>query len=651
MISNRRARGFTFVEVLVALVIIAIGVAGLVSLQRMFIQSSTRATERTAAMEMAQAKIEELRFTTYADLAAGSDTESRDGKSYALAWTKTDQYLAAGNWVTASSPSAPDPLPSEPDAKAIAVTVSWTERAGASESLTLEAWFNSIAGRDGGLVVTVPSPQQRPSVTYNPGAAPEVIAIRLTDDDSAETYKVKETTKPTPQVQSVGDRLQVTFDTVTYDEASQTQRIEDFVTVSCACSFVGLGDEGKTPARLILEDQSLVLDPNGSVNTRKMVGEPADSNQPELCTLCCRDHHDNSEMYQAQNVYRQEKLDLREPSGNHRHFTNVNGVLTKADSLGDVYEESCRMRRVNGYYVTYPDWSIKAVNVMSSEYLVNSGSSGVYTDYVRDTIRALILDNDLPTPPTGRDIEVVPGAYQMIGRAIYLDAMTTEHENTVKTALQNGEDDWLSKVPFYEVNLTLLGEWDSSAPSVATVTSEPIETIVDPENNYYGTYSRGRLQTASGGTTTVGIEVGAGNASILGNGAIHVTDNGVTYTSSLDATVIAEDSDDVELYSITGEINCLFYKVRGKNASWEACKSNDFRDVTITSSNPNISCSISTIGNTNTTGYSCDGIRAGSSVSISFGSSEPNTTTFDPASFIEESISENVTQNTEMRIN
>lgn len=101
MIFNRKARGFTFVEVLVALVIIAIGVAGLVSLQRMFIQSSTRATERTAAMEMAQEKIEELRFTQYNALAAGTDTEQRQGKTFSLSWTSTDQYLVAGTWVTA----------------------------------------------------------------------------------------------------------------------------------------------------------------------------------------------------------------------------------------------------------------------------------------------------------------------------------------------------------------------------------------------------------------------------------------------------------------------------------------------------------------------------------------------------------------------
>lgn len=540
-------------------------------------------------------------------------------------------------------------MPSEPDAKAIAVTVSWIERAGDNESLTLEAWFNNVEGRDGGLVVTQPNPRQKPSVTYNPGAAPEVIAVRLTDDANAEQYQVKETTKPTPQVERRGDRLQVTFNTVTYDEATQTQRIEDFVTVSCACSFVGVGDTGRTPARLILEGGYLVLDPNGSQPTTKMVGTPADSNQPELCSLCCRDHHDSTEMYQSGNVYREESAFARLPSGDHRHFTNVNGSLVQA-GLGDVYEESCRMRRVDGYYVTYPDWDIKAVSAMSSQYLVNLATNANYTDYVRSVVRALVLGQALPAEPADRDIEVVPGAYQLIGRAIYLDKMTSSHLSAVQTAIQNGESNWLAKVPFYEVNLTLLGEWSSSNPGVATVTSEPIETIVDPENNYYGTYSRGRLQTVSGGTTLVDINVGGGNASILGNGAVHANDVGVNYSSALNATVVAQDTDNVELYSITGEINCLYNKVTGQTSTWEACKSNDFRDVVVNSSEPNVTCTLSTIGNTNTTGYSCDGIRAGTSLTISFGSTTPNTT-FDPSSFTVQAISSNVTQNTQMRIN
>ncbi|RUO61842.1 type IV pilus modification PilV family protein [Pseudidiomarina insulisalsae] len=647
MISIRKGRGFTFVEVLVALVIIAVGVAGLVSLQRMFLQSSTRASERTAAMEMAQDKIEELRFTRFSNLAAGTDTEQRADKTFNLSWDVVSQYLVGSGWVPAGSPSEPDPLPPEPDAKAVTITVAWTERGGGSETLAMEAWFNNIESRDGGLVVTQPGARAQPKVTYNPGAAPEVIALRLTDDANADAYQVKETTKPTPQVQKQGDKLQVTFNTVTYNEVSKTQRIEDFVTVNCSCRFDGPGTSGKTPARLILEGDRLVLDPYGSQPTQKMVGVSADTNQSELCSLCCRDHHDNYDMVESGNTYR--STELRTDTGNHHHFKNVNGALVTAGQ-GDVYEESCRMRRVDGYYVTYPDWDLKAVSIMSSEYLLNAATGASYRNYVRDVVHALVTGATIPAQPAGRDDEFIPGAYQLIGRGVYLDRMSTSHMAAVQAAIDSGRADWLSMVPFYEVNLTLLGNWSSQNTNVATVTNEEIQTIVDPENNYYGTYSRGRLQALNSGTTTIDFQVSAGNASILGNGAVHTDELGIEYTSDMDVTVVGQADDDVALYSVTGNINCLFWKQTGKTGSWEACKSSDFRDVTVTTSDLNVTCQIETIGNTNTVGYSCPGIRAGTSLTVYFASANPSTT-FTPASVSVSSISENVVAHTEMRIN
>lgn len=645
MISNRsKNRGFTFVEVLVALVIIAVGVAGLVSLQRMFIQSSTRAAERTAAMELAQEKIEELRFIEYANLATGTDTVVREGKTFSLDWTVADRYWSAGGWVTAADPNAPDPLPPEADTKLVTVSVAWTERAGDAESLDMEAWFSKIESRDGGLVVTQPNPRQQPSVTYNPGAAPEVIAVRLTEDDNAAAYQVKETTKPTPEVMRRGDKLQVSFDTVTYDEATQTQRIEDFVTVNCSCSFAGVGTTGKTPARLILEGDYLVLDPNGSQTTEKMVGIPADNDQPELCDICCRDHHDSSEMVNSGNVYRQENAFLRLPSGDHRHFTNVNGNLVQA-SLGDVYEESCRLRRVDGYYVLYPDWDIKALTVTSSDYLVNAATSSAYVDYVRNTVKALVLGQSLPDAPDDRDVEVIPGAYQMIARAIYLDRMTQSHYNTIVTAIQNGEQDWLSKVPFYEVNLTLLADWESSNPAVATVDNEEIQTIVDPENNYYGVYSRGLVITQSGGTTNVNATSAVGNASILNSEPVHPFEENRQFQSDLDVTVVAADNDDVELYAITGDINCTAFT---KNKGWQDCKNPDINGISITTSNNNVTCEVNKLGNNAT--YSCPGIRAGTSLSVTFLHSS-GTATYTPTSFSVSAISADVRQDTLLEIN
>lgn len=639
LMSNRRSRGFTFVELLVALVIIAVGVAGLVALQRTFIQSSSRAAERTAALEMAQQQLEILRFTPYADIAGGNDSLSRDGKDYAIAWTVAPFYFN-GSWLTSGEAGLPDPLPALPDAKAATISISWTARGGEAESLTMEAWLGRITSRDGGLVVTPPPPRSEPQVVYNPGAAPEVIAVRLTTDDDAQIYQIKETTRPTPTVQRRGDKLQVTFDTVTYDQATQTQRVEDFVTVNCNCRFTDIGDGGYTPNRLTLIDGRLTLDPNGGQQVRKRMGAPADADQPALCTQCCRDHHDNNDMVNAGTVYREEAIANRSVIGNHRHFkaapTFLEGLLYGdyvVAGPNDVYLESCRMRRIDGYYAMYPDWQFKALTATSADYLIDEAGAANYTEYVQAVVRALVLGESLPSPLADRDITVAPGSYQMIGRGVYLDTMAPEHLQAVRDAINNGEQDWLAKVPFYEVNLTLLAEWMASNDPVADITNEAIQTIVDPDLDYYGTYSRGRVSAKTSGSSLMTVMASQGNASVLGTPPIHPNENSML-SSALNVTVEAT-SGTTTLYYVTGEINCL--QINGS-----ACRSQQFRDVAVTTNNLNVSCSYSKQGNADTGSFACNGIPAGSNFDIFFTKAGFS---FNPSSIAVRNLQSNLDQN------
>ncbi|RUO78345.1 prepilin-type N-terminal cleavage/methylation domain-containing protein [Pseudidiomarina taiwanensis] len=180
-------RGFTFVELLVVLTIIAVGVAGMVTLQRTFIQSSMRAAERNVALEIAQAQLETLRFTPYDALAGGSAEVTRDDKTYNLTWTISARYFNTV-WLSPGDTGLPEPLPTQPDAKAASISVSWQERGGSEQRLTLDGWLGRVTMRDSGLVVTEPPPRNKPQVTYTPGAAPAVIGVKLTEDGAATTF-------------------------------------------------------------------------------------------------------------------------------------------------------------------------------------------------------------------------------------------------------------------------------------------------------------------------------------------------------------------------------------------------------------------------------------------------------------------------------
>ena len=92
--------------------------------------------------------------------------------------------------------------------------------------------------------------------------------------------------------------------------------------------------------------------------------------------------------------------------------------------------------------------------------------------------------------------------------------MTSSHLATVQAKLAANDPLWQQIVPFYDINLTLLASWHSDNPVIATVTSETMETVINPVNHYYSTYSRGRVTGILDGVTNINVGSYAGNAGI-----------------------------------------------------------------------------------------------------------------------------------------
>jgi type IV pilus assembly protein PilV len=82
-------RGFTLLEVLITLFIVAIGVLGLVGMQVTGIRGNAYSIEMTQAAVMGQEKIEELKNLDYGAMAGGNDTVTQAGVDYARIWTVT----------------------------------------------------------------------------------------------------------------------------------------------------------------------------------------------------------------------------------------------------------------------------------------------------------------------------------------------------------------------------------------------------------------------------------------------------------------------------------------------------------------------------------------------------------------------------------
>jgi type IV pilus modification protein PilV len=118
------ARGFTLLEVLVALVVLATGLLALAKFQGTLMQDNALSKQRTEATMYAQQKIEMLRsyslMTTYNTMATGSDTVTGTSATFARSWSIT-----------------PHTSTSAPQYTTVAVSMVWTDNGGTRQTYTL----------------------------------------------------------------------------------------------------------------------------------------------------------------------------------------------------------------------------------------------------------------------------------------------------------------------------------------------------------------------------------------------------------------------------------------------------------------------------------------------------------------------------------
>ena len=81
-----RQSGFTILEVMIAISILAIGLLAVFSGQNMAIRGNDRASHLTEGMTLAQDKMEELLALPYDSVTTGSGTQG----NYSIAWTVYD---------------------------------------------------------------------------------------------------------------------------------------------------------------------------------------------------------------------------------------------------------------------------------------------------------------------------------------------------------------------------------------------------------------------------------------------------------------------------------------------------------------------------------------------------------------------------------
>lgn len=560
LFNQRSQAGTGLIEVLVAILVLAVGILGMSKIHGLLIRDGGTANNHAIAVSLAQEKLDDLRGFKWLNVATSYGENCGAGIfCYSEIATNLGGYEATGTGILRfpsgtitvgnTSFNRTWTVVDNGSFKLATATVTWTDQNGAASEILQSAIVADDPGTNAFGATNSTITVAGPKVPYTPKAVPDVVPITISDGTK------RETSKPLPDVSSKGLSVSSQFSSVNYkSDGEQSQ--EDFVTLNCTCQFAA--SVASNPAsyytyvngKLIVKYPKLTTDKVNKISGSAITSQ-GDSQDP-LCNTCCADHHDkeNANASSATTAL----FDPERPSsdyaasGNHKHYyySNANnpnlGLVEVAETSGNTYLEACRFLRVDGIYRIMQDWRLSDVTVMPKDDYLATGNTAlsIYQTYVGDVAKAQ-AKTDGGTNTTWnklglstRDLSSqAAGTYiQLLARGIYVDKVYSAPrtlDSTYYAGIVSGTIG-LDSISFDEVNVTLLAQWASSNTSVATVTNDAIKDIASATSDYYGVYNRGRVAVLSGTGNNANI-----TAYVLpSNSGLTGGSTRATYTSTVD---------------------------------------------------------------------------------------------------------------------
>lgn len=458
------SKGFTIVEVMIALVVVAVGLLALGKLHSQFFRSYADASQRTQAVAIAQQIEEDLRgYTLLVPDAAGLaddqqwSTAAQDKLAYSFISDNQGGTLFQGSVPDANGYYSIDDKKVRWDVdevnnvKNLSIFVLYQDEKGEETELVirtaiaaydpnrLELLDDSGAAIGGGYV-------RNTQQTLLIGTAPDVIPVGIgeydVDGDGVNDGISRQTSKPTPDVSKKGGSVKSTFEVVSYldstvDDVTGTADafvFEKYTTINCQCDKADGTTTTYTPSRVTWfqnEDALLGGLLGGRTGITKVkqygisfpgTGSSIYQAQDATCTVCCRDHHDVSLVPETEfySVNSDADLDqIADPvpgcsSGNRDGCfdpgrvsdTNYSGgnhlhFLNTSDTVADdPYVEACRVLEIGGQERVMQDWRLIKLDLIPDAFFDNDENIAAYSTYVQNVVKAFVDGNALPSRPT-----------------------------------------------------------------------------------------------------------------------------------------------------------------------------------------------------------------------------------------------------------
>ena len=533
--SELRTAGFTLLEVLIALIILAVGTVAVIQVQSSFLSAAREAELRSIAYAVAEAKLEELRNyqtkSEFFELTSSSSgswdpvnvTYGAGTLTFTFDGSVVDAYDGSGATVAATS--------SDAKYKEVDIRVNLDDFGSIVLSTVVGVVDPALSGVPG--IDESGGGGGEPDVSHIAGEVPNVIPIQISENT------LRETSKPLPDVDTFKDSAEVRFETINYTSsgASDTKATkEDWLTINCFCELVANPvSAGVAPYHYKYNASSGELEVRSGVAVSVAYsGTPADGyDQSSYCDRCCEEHHDPIETVEGYPTYKQSVV-----SAAHSHyiFDEATGrtTTTVASAADNLYAEACRMRRVDGIYRLFPDW--KLIDIKVFPYTLGESTAFASVEYpnlaiatVRDHIFGTSTAIGGFTSDTTINLVENGEPEQALARGLFVDDMSYDddwwafrNQILASSALLSDSNSWLSVVPFNEINMTLLADWNTDDANIASVTSSAITSITEEfiGLDYYSEangYSRGEVAPVASGAAVVTAASKIDNTGLLGN--------------------------------------------------------------------------------------------------------------------------------------